>query len=184
MYKCNNISFLAVLERTQKRHFFSDIFPARREWHQDLKMNGPARSLKPTGWWSCGFCNALYKYEYTCILCSYILYIYTLDILDMYLAIWNGIQFLSVLFFQKDLGNRPPPRRRSNQVSRPVLANLELPVSFRAAVYLDIFGWHSGLPAFQEAPGGSMGLVCETFTRSNWWFRTTFFFESTLEDFF
>ena len=102
----------------------------------------------------------------------------------MYLAIWNGIQFLSVLFFQKDLGNRPPPRRRSNQVSRPVLANLELPVSFRAAVYLDIFGWHSGLPAFQEARGGSMGLVCETFTRSTWWFRTTFLFESTLEDFF
>lgn len=28
-------------------------------------------------------------------------------------------------------------------VSRPVLANLELPVSFRAAIYLDIFGWHS-----------------------------------------
>eukprot|EP00438_Fugacium_kawagutii_P033597 Skav205247 [mRNA] locus=scaffold1794:444558:454711:- [translate_table: standard] len=28
-------------------------------------------------------------------------------------------------------------------VSRPVLADLELPVSFRAAIYLDIFGWHS-----------------------------------------
>ncbi|CAK9059329.1 unnamed protein product [Durusdinium trenchii] len=28
-------------------------------------------------------------------------------------------------------------------VSRPLLANMELPVSFRAAIYLDIFGWHS-----------------------------------------
>lgn len=28
-------------------------------------------------------------------------------------------------------------------VSRPLLATTELPVAFRAASYLDIFGWHS-----------------------------------------
>ena len=47
----------------------------------------------------------------------------------------------------------------SSEVSRPVLANLELPVSFRAAIYLDIFGWHSHrAPAGWRGPGKSKNL--------------------------
>ena len=62
------------------------------------------------------------------------------------------------------------------EVSRPVLANLELPVSFRAAVYLDIFGWHSGLGFREPRKVVQWDWCVENFTkRPNGDFRPIFF---------